>query len=169
LVDQHAAHERVVFERLMTSFQAGRIEIQQLLIPMVFDLTAEEVEGLVREREAIEKLGLSIERMGPESIAVQAIPTAVSESAVSEALQKLAHEIVSHGASLAWEKIVGDIFASMACHSVIRAGQSQSLEQMRSLLVQMDEYPLSSFCPHGRPVFIKRGFGEIEREFGRIV
>lgn len=169
LVDQHAAHERVVFERLMTSFQAGRIEIQQLLLPLVFDFTAEEVEALIQQREAIEKMGLSIERMGPESVAVQAIPTVVSESAVSEALQKLAHEIVTNGASLAWEKIVGDIFASMACHSVIRAGQSQSAEQMKSLLAQMDEYPLSSFCPHGRPVFIKRGFGEIEREFGRIV
>jgi DNA mismatch repair protein MutL len=169
LVDQHAAHERVVFERLMTSFQAGRIEVQNLLLPMVFDMGAEEVEALVGQKDAVEKMGLSLERMGPESVAVQAIPTVVSESAVSEALEKLAHEIVSNGSSLAWERVVGDIFASMACHSVIRAGQSQSTEQMKSLLVQMDDFPLSSFCPHGRPVFIKRSFGEIEREFGRIV
>jgi DNA mismatch repair protein MutL len=65
--------------------------------------------------------------------------------------------------------VVGEIFASMACHSVIRAGQSQSFEQMKSLLAQMDEHPLSSFCPHGRPVFVKRTFFDIEREFGRIV
>lgn len=169
MVDQHAAHERVVFERLMDSFRKGRIEVQNLLLPMVFDLSGEEVEALVAHQFSIEKMGLSLERMGPESIAVQAIPTMVSESSVSESLQKLAYEIIDHGDSLAWEKVVGEIFASMACHSVIRAGQSQSAEQMKSLLVQMDEFPLSSFCPHGRPVFVKRNFSEIEREFGRIV
>ena len=69
---------------------------------------------------------------------------------------------------MAWEKSVAEVFASMACHSVIRAGMSQSREEMQSLLKQMDLYPLSSFCPHGRPVFVKRKFNEIEREFGRI-
>ncbi len=169
MVDQHAAHERVVFERLMESFKAGNIEVQNLLLPMVFDFSAEEVEALVGLQESIAKMGLSIERMGPESIAVQAIPSMISETSVSEALQKLAYEILDQGDSLAFERIVGDIFASMACHSVIRAGQSQSPEQMKALLAQMDEYPLSSFCPHGRPVFVKRNFSEIEREFGRIV
>lgn len=169
LVDQHAAHERVVFERLMDSFRKGHIDVQNLLLPMVFDLSAEEVEALVAHQFTIAKMGLSIERMGPESVAVQSIPSMVSESSVSEALQKLAFEIMDHGDSLAWEKVVADIFASMACHSVIRAGQSQSVEQMKSLLQQMDDFPLSSFCPHGRPVFVKRTFPEVEREFGRIV
>lgn len=169
LVDQHAAHERVVFERLMEAFRSGRIEVQNLLLPMVFDLSAEEVEALAAHQFSIEKMGLSLERMGPESIAVQAIPTMVSESSVAEALQKLAYELIDHGDSLAWEKVVAEIFASMACHSVIRAGQSQSAEQMKSLLLQMDDFPLSSFCPHGRPVFVKRTFTDIEREFGRIV
>jgi DNA mismatch repair protein MutL len=169
MVDQHAAHERIVFERLMNSFRSGKIEVQNLLLPMTFDFSAEEVEALHYYRENIERMGLSIERMGPESIAVQAIPSIVKESAVSEALQKLAYEIIDNGDSLAWEKVVGEIFASMACHSVIRAGQSQSFEQMKSLLAQMDEHPLSSFCPHGRPVFVKRTFFDIEREFGRIV
>jgi len=65
--------------------------------------------------------------------------------------------------------MIGDIFASMACHSVVRAGQAMSVAEMQSLLGQMDQYPLSSFCPHGRPVFVKRKFSDIEREFGRIV
>jgi len=169
MVDQHAAHERVVFERLMEAFKAGKIEIQNLLLPMTFDFSAEEVEALVKQKAAIEKMGLSIEQMGPETVAVQSIPSMVSESSVSEALQKLAYELIENGESLAWEKIVGDIFASMACHSVIRAGQSQSNEQMKALLAQMDDYPLSSFCPHGRPVYVKRNFSDIEREFGRIV
>lgn len=169
LVDQHAAHERVVFERLLASYRAGRMDVQNLLLPMVFDFSAEEVEALHAHREAAATLGLSIERMGPESLAVQAIPSLISEGAVSGALRRLAFELVQNAGSLAVEKAVGEIFASMACHSVIRAGQSQSVEEMRSLLAQMDDFPLSSFCPHGRPVFIRRGFAEIEREFGRIV
>ncbi len=169
MVDQHAAHERVVFERLMEAFKNESIEVQNLLLPMVFDFSAEEVEALLKVKTSIDKMGLSIEQMGPESIAVQSIPSLVSESSVSEALQKLALELIENGDSFAFEKIVGDIFASMACHSVIRAGQSQSNEQMKALLAQMDDYPLSSFCPHGRPVYVKRGFAEIEREFGRIV
>lgn len=169
LIDQHAAHERVVFEKLMNSYKSGKIDIQNLLLPMVFDFSQEEVEALNGQREKIERLGLTLERMGPESIAVQAIPSVIGEGSVSEALRKMAVEIVEHGDSHSFEKSVGDIFASMACHSVVRAGQALSEEQMRSLLVQMDEYPLSSFCPHGRPVFIKRRFTEIEREFGRIV
>ncbi len=169
LVDQHAAHERVVFERLMQAFQNGRVEVQNLLLPMVFDFSAEEIEALLRMQDPISKMGLNIERMGPESLSVQAMPAMVSEGAISEGLQRLAYEVIEHGDSLAWEKIVAEIFSSMACHSVIRAGQSQSTEQMKSLLAQMDEFPLSSFCPHGRPVFVKRTFFEIEREFGRIV
>lgn len=169
MVDQHAAHERVVFERLMEAFKNENIEVQNLLLPMIFDFSAEEVEALLKVKASIDKMGLSIEQMGPESVAVQSIPSLVSESSVSEALQKLALELIENGDSLAFEKIVGDIFASMACHSVIRAGQSQSPEQMKALLAQMDDFPLSSFCPHGRPVYVKRDFSEIEREFGRIV
>ncbi len=169
LIDQHAAHERVVFEKLMNAYKHGKIDVQNLLLPMVFDFSQEEVEALHSQREKIERMGLSLERMGPESIAVQALPAVIGESSVSEALRKMAFELMEHGDSHALEKSVGDIFASMACHSVVRAGQPMSEEQMRSLLVQMDEYPLSSFCPHGRPVFIKRRFSEIEREFGRIV
>ncbi len=89
MVDQHAAHERVVFERLMEAFRAGKIEVQNLLLPMVFDFSAEEVEALLKFKSSIEKMGLSIEQMGPESIAVQSIPSLVSESSVSEGLQKL--------------------------------------------------------------------------------
>jgi DNA mismatch repair protein MutL len=169
LIDQHAAHERVVFEKLMNSYKLGRVDVQNLLLPMVFDFSQEEAEVLDQHRVSIERLGLTLERLGPESIAVQALPAVIGEGAVSEALRKMAFELMANGDSHSLEKAVGEIFASMACHSVVRAGQALSEEQMRSLLVQMDEYPLSSFCPHGRPVFIRRRFTEIEREFGRIV
>ena len=168
LVDQHAAHERVVFERLMASFRGGQVEVQNLLLPLTFDLSLEETEALEAAADDVAKTGLVIERAGPETIAVRALPAAVRENAVSGALQRLAHELNAQGGSLAWERAIGDVFASMACHSVVRAGQPQSEAQMRSLLAQMDEHPLSSFCPHGRPVFVRRAFREVERDFGRI-
>lgn len=169
LVDQHAAHERVVFERLMHTFQQGKMEVQNLLLPLVLDLPVSELEALLKMQPYLERLGVSLEQMGPESVAIQAIPTLAKDSAVLAAIRKLADDLGSDTGEAAFERMIGDIFASMACHSVVRAGQAMSIAEMQSLLGQMDQYPLSSFCPHGRPVFVKRKFSDIEREFGRIV
>lgn len=169
LVDQHAAHERVVFERLMETFRQGQMEVQNLLLPLVIDMPEAEVEALLNFKSKLETMGVSIDRMGPESVAVQAIPTLAKDAAVVSSIRKLAEDLSASSGERAFERMIGDIFASMACHSVVRAGQPMSLTEMQSLLVQMDQYPLSSFCPHGRPVFVKRPFTEIEREFGRIV
>ncbi len=170
LIDQHASHERVVFERLMASFRAGQMDIQNLLLPLVIDLPEADIQTLMREKNALEKIGLIVDRMGPQSLAVQAIPSLISENSVAEALKKAAYELGEHGGDgpAALERLIGDLFATMACHSVVRAGQPLSVEQMHQLLKQMDEFPLSSFCPHGRPVFTQKRFQEIEREFGRI-
>lgn len=169
LVDQHAAHERIVFERLMNQWKIGKFDSQNLLLPLAIDLPVHEMETLESSLPQLQTLGLSVEKMGPETLAVSAIPTFVSESGVVQSIKNLATELAQNGGSLAWERKVGDIFASMACHSVVRAGQNLSLDEMRSLLEQMDEFPLSTFCPHGRPVSVSWDFSELERKFGRIV
>lgn len=169
LVDQHAAHERVVFERLMSDFRKGRLEVQNLLLPLAFDLDDAEVDALMPRQEFLAKLGFSIERLGPSTVGFTTLPSLISESAVQQGIKKMAHELVTNDDDSALERVIGDIYASMACHSVVRAGQTLSVEQMSSLLAQMDDFPLSSFCPHGRPVYIQRRFSEIEREFGRIL
>ncbi|MGE4133633.1 MAG: DNA mismatch repair endonuclease MutL [Bdellovibrionales bacterium] len=169
LVDQHAAHERVVFERLMAGFKSGQVEVQNLLLPVVLDLNEAEVETLMQMAEGLRSIGLEVEPMGPESVAIRSQPALVTETAVVEGLRALVRkQFENHGGSLA-ETLVGDLLATMACHSVVRAGQALSSGQMVELLQQMDEFPLSSFCPHGRPVYVLRSFSEIEREFGRIV
>ncbi len=168
LIDQHAAHERVMFERLMQSFNQGRMDVQTMLLPLSIDLPESDVEVLLNEKDAFEKMGLTLERMGPQNIVVQTLPSLIQEGAVVEALKKAAQELTAFGGAGAVSRMVNDIFATMACHSVVRAGQVLSTEQMHQLLVQMDEFPLSSFCPHGRPVFTQRRFQDIEREFGRI-
>lgn len=169
LVDQHAAHERVAFEKLMKAYRDGSKETQVFLIPLIVDLTAEAVDALMSVQKDLHQIGLEVDAMGPTQIAVQSHPTWLKESGLVNGLKDLADEILNQGHGFVFENKMGDFFASMACHSVIRAGQALSFEEMQSLLQQMDEFPQSSFCPHGRPVSVSWTFGEIERDFGRIV
>jgi DNA mismatch repair protein MutL len=169
LVDQHAAHERVAFERLNEKWRGGEIEVQKKLIPLTVDLEDEEVEALLSQREDLQKFGVAIDQLGPNSIGVTEAPTLLSEKALIKAIHKIVEEVLRQGESFSLDKITKDLLATMACHSVVRAGQAMSREEMESLLKQMDEYPLSSFCPHGRPVFAEYSFSHLDREFGRIV
>lgn len=168
-VDQHAAHERVVFEKLMRSWRGGQIDIQEYLFPLAVDLSVEKVEALKLVFEEMKRLGVHLEELGPSTVGVKAAPNIIKENVFQATLEKVAHEVLEHGGSRGMEKVVADICATMACHSVVRAGQALSIEQMRNLLLEMDEFPLSSFCPHGRPVSVDYPFYKLEKDFGRIV
>ncbi len=167
-VDQHAAHERVVFETLMQSWKNKNFEIQDYLFPFVIDLTEDKVEALLFFQTQIKDLGIEIERLGPMSLGIKSAPSLIKDAALAQLFEKMSQELLEHGDSYAIEKKVGDLFASMACHSVVRAGQSLSHSQMHELLVSMDQFALSSFCPHGRPVSVETTFTELEKLFGRI-
>lgn len=169
LVDQHAAHERVAFEKLMKAWKEGGIEIQQMLLPITVDLEESEVEALLSVTEDLQKIGVSIEQEGPASIAISSLPSIIKEKGLVEALKKLAFEINDKGGSFTMETTIGDIFATMACHSVIRAGQALSHAEMAQLLRDMDEFPLSGYCPHGRSVSLDFSFAQLEKDFGRRV
>lgn len=169
LVDQHAAHERVAFEKLMATWRGGQIEVQQFLLPLTIDLSAYGSEKLLEQSQALEKLGLSIEANSTDEILVRAAPALLNEKAIYMAVEVLAQELSEQGDSFAMEKSVSEVCATMACHSVVRAGQSLSLEQAKSILEQMDEHAFSSFCPHGRPVSIEWSWGQLEKQFGRTV
>jgi DNA mismatch repair protein MutL len=169
MVDQHAAHERVAYEKLMKAWMSGQAETQPLLIPQTIELEPDGAEALLSIASELEKLGIQIDQIGPQSIALRAVPLTMKEKALVKALQELASEMVEKGGGFALEKKISDLCATMACHSVVRAGQALSMDQMRHLLKQMDEFPLSSFCPHGRPVSVDYPFAKLERDFGRIV
>lgn len=168
-VDQHAAHERVAFERLMQAWKGGRIDVQEFLFPLAVDLSPDRVEALEAHRDLFLRLGISIEALGPSTMGVKSAPLILKDGVLTEALEKMSQELLDQGGSHRIEKIIGDVCATMACHSVVRAGQSLSLEQMQNLLKEMDEFPLSSFCPHGRPVSVKYPLYQLEKDFGRIV
>ena len=176
LVDQHAAHERVAFEKLMKRWKQShasndfdaKMDVQDFLFPLAIDLSAEKIEALMTVQLEMKNIGIDFEMMGPQVIGVKSSPTFIKDSVYPFVLEKMSQELLDHGGSLRLEKIIGDIFATMACHSVVRAGQSLSVDEMKQLLVEMDQFPLSSFCPHGRPVSVEFGFHEIEKKFGRI-
>jgi len=172
LVDQHAAHERVAFEKLMRKWKTGSdggLDIQDYLFPLAIDLSVEKVEALMKCESDIKRMGIEIEMLGPSVLGIKSAPLFVKESALPKVFEKMANDLVEHGGSHVLEKSIIDIFATMACHSVVRAGQSLSEPEMQELLVAMDEFPLSSFCPHGRPVSVEYSFYDIEKQFGRLV
>jgi DNA mismatch repair protein MutL len=169
LVDQHAAHERVAYERLMRAWTGGQIDVQAMLIPLTVDLEPDSAEALMSIAGDLEKMGVAVDQIGPQSVALRSKPAMISDAAIARSLATLGRELAEKGGSFALEKKISDLCATMACHSVVRAGQALSVDQMKSLLQQMDEFPLSSFCPHGRPVSVDYPFHKLERDFGRIV
>lgn len=167
LVDQHAAHERVAFERLMSFYNSGNVQTQEFLFPLALDLSAVQVQAILEQTESLSRMGIKIDQLGPSTLGIVSAPLFMKEANLAPLFLKLANEIIEMGSSFQFEKKLIDICATMACHSVVRAGQALSLDQMKSLLQQMDEFPLSGFCPHGRPVSIKWTLPELEKEFGR--
>lgn len=171
-IDQHAAHERVAFERLMKAWKdksdSGSMETQSLLFPIVVELEPELVEAVLPSASDLQRIGLSIERLGPSALAVSSIPVILKSEVIGSSLKELAQALLERGGGHVFEERIGDVFARLACHSVVRAGHTLSHQEMRELLEQMDEFPLSSFCPHGRPVSVEYPFARLERDFGRM-
>ncbi|OQW46866.1 MAG: hypothetical protein A4S09_02865 [Proteobacteria bacterium SG_bin7] len=169
LIDQHAAHERIYFERLMRSFKSGAVDIQNYLLPLTLSVPAHQVENLLNLRSDFLKLGIDIDQGGVDSVVVRAAPAWISESALEKTILKTAEDLSEKGGSFALEKSLAAVCASLACHSAIRAGQTLSADEMQSLTSQMEEFAFSNYCPHGRPVSVEIPWAKLERDFGRIV
>ena len=168
-IDQHASHERILYERFFQSWKEGGVEVQSKLVPFPLDLEEGQMEALLGLDKELKKLGVQLEPLGPNSLAVSSSPLILKEKALQEGLLFLAKQRLDTGDSFAFERVVSDFCATLACHSAIRAGKSLNQEQMQELLIQMDEFPLSSFCPHGRPVFVEYPLSRLEKDFGRII
>ncbi|MCY4321944.1 MAG: DNA mismatch repair endonuclease MutL [Bdellovibrionaceae bacterium] len=168
-IDQHASHERIIYERMFQSWKKGNVEVQNQLVPFVLDLEEGQTSALLELNDDLKKLGVQLESLSPYSLTINSYPPIIKEKALQEGLLFLAKRRLETGDRFSFERVVSDLCATLACHSAIRAGKSLNLEQMRELLKQMDEYPLSSFCPHGRPVFVEYPISRLEKDFGRIV
>ena len=167
IVDQHAAHERLVLERMRAAREGGAVARQSLLIPDVVELDEPDCDRLEGAAGELGELGLEIERFGPGAMLVRAVPAALGKTDTARLLADLAGEIAELGGALSLTDKLDHVAATIACHGSVRAGRILSVAEMNALLREMEVTPRSGQCNHGRPTWVKLGHGEIEKLFGR--
>ncbi len=167
LVDQHAAHERLVYERLKRERAERGIATQPLLVPEVVDLDPVAIERLMGARELLHKSGLDIEPFGESAVIVREVPAPLAGGNIAGLVRDVADDLETLENSNAIEERVNHILATMACHHSVRAGRKLRPEEMNALLREMEVTPNASQCNHGRPTFIELKLADIERLFGR--
>jgi DNA mismatch repair protein MutL len=174
LVDQHAAHERVLYERLRAGWLEGGVERQALLLPEPVELPAAGLAALLEQSDLALALGFEVEGFGEATAVLRAVPSLLADRDPVGLLRSLAEELAeagSRGAELRAGTRLLDaadhLFATLACHSARRAGDVLELREQRALLDALDAIPWAPTCPHGRPVAVPLTLEEIERRFGR--
>ncbi|TIQ33384.1 MAG: DNA mismatch repair endonuclease MutL [Mesorhizobium sp.] len=167
IVDQHAAHERLVYEALKNALHSRAVPSQMLLLPEIVDLPEEDAERLAMHSETLAKFGLGLERFGPGAVAVRETPSMLGETNVQQLVRDLADEIADNDTVETLKERLDKIAATMACHGSVRSGRLLKAEEMNALLRQMEATPGSGTCNHGRPTYIELKLADIERLFGR--
>jgi DNA mismatch repair protein MutL len=167
IVDQHAAHERLVYEDMKRALGAGRVATQILLIPEIVELDAEEANRLCARQREFEELGLVLERFGEGAVAVREIPALLGDADIGALIRRLADEIAEFGEALALKENLEAVCGAMACRGSVRAGRRLTAEEMNALLRRMEATPHSGQCNHGRPTYVELKLADIERLFGR--
>ena len=168
LVDQHAAHERLVLERLKAAGAAEAVaRSQAMLIPEVVELDEPACDRLEDAADKLDGLGLSIERFGPGAMLVRSLPHALAGGDPHKLLQDIADDLAKHGESLLLGEKLDLVLATMACHGSVRAGRTLRVDEMNALLREMERTPRSGQCNHGRPTWVKLGMDDVEKLFGR--
>ncbi|TRC96685.1 DNA mismatch repair endonuclease MutL [Mesorhizobium sp. WSM4303] len=167
IVDQHAAHERLVYEALKNALHSRAVPSQMLLLPEIVDLPEEDAERLAMHSETLARFGLGVERFGPGAVAVRETPSMLGETNVQQLVRDLADEIADNDTVETLKERLDKIAATMACHGSVRSGRLLKPEEMNALLRQMEATPGSGTCNHGRPTYIELKLADIERLFGR--
>jgi DNA mismatch repair protein MutL len=167
IVDQHAAHERLVFERIRAALDGDGVARQILLIPEVVELDSGAAERLCAHGEELCALGLLVEPFGDGAVVVRETPALLGEVAVPGLIRDLADEIGGLGQGLALSERLETVCATMACHSSVRAGRRLSAQEMNALLREMEATPNAAQCGHGRPTLVHLERADIEKLFGR--
>ena len=167
IVDQHAAHERIVYERMKKSLFSNEVSAQALLIPEIVDFSEDECDRLMQFSEDFSKLGLSIERFGPGAIAVRETPAILGETDAAGLVRQLSDEIAEWDDASGLAQKLEAVASTMACHGSVRSGRRMQADEMNALLRQMEATPGSGQCNHGRPTYIELGLEEIEKLFSR--
>jgi len=167
IVDQHAAHERLVYERMKAQMAHGGVARQTLLLPEVVELDPAEADRLCARADELADLGLALEPFGPGAVLVRETPALLGEADVAALVRDIADDLAENGAPLALGERLAEVCSTMACHGSVRAGRRLTAPEMNALLREMEATPHSGQCNHGRPTYIELKLADIERLFGR--
>jgi DNA mismatch repair protein MutL len=167
IVDQHAAHERLVYERMKKALSNGGVARQPLLIPEVVDLDPAEVARIGARAPELAELGLVVEGFGPDAVVVREVPAMLGKLDVKGLIRDLADEIAETGNALSLKERLEEVSGTLACHMSVRAGRRLTGEEMNALLREMETTPHSGQCNHGRPTYVELKLADIEKLFGR--
>jgi DNA mismatch repair protein MutL len=168
IIDQHVAHERVLFERVMQRLASGRLESQRLLVPILIDLPAAAHQALVGRASELDRLGFEIEAFGDSTVRITAVPALLRTEDSSKALLALAEDLEGLDRGAQVQEALQRIAATTACHAAVKANYPLTFEKMAHILDELRATAYSTICPHGRPVMLRMTRREIEKNFERI-
>jgi DNA mismatch repair protein MutL len=168
IIDQHVAHERVLFEQVMERLTSGPLESQRLLTPMLIEMSPAQRQSLIPHAATLERFGLEIEEFGGDSVRLSAVPAVLDPSECEAAVRALAEDLEGLDRGSRVEDALRKIAATMACHAAVKANYPLTMEKMRYILEELRRTAYSSVCPHGRPVVLRITRREVEKNFQRI-
>ena len=167
IVNQHAAHERITYEKLKSDFKNRKVESQSLLIPEIIELSGNEHEVILEFSDTMKEVGFNVENFGNSAICVRSIPAIIGCENVKSLIEEILEELIEIGISDTIENRVNAIISRIACHGSVRAGRLLKADEMNELLRQIETTPFSAQCNHGRPTFVQLKLSDIEKLFGR--
>src|SRR5690554_6593296 len=167
LVDMHAAHERIVYERMKTQVHGGQLDAQPLLVPVSLSASAAEVATAEAERDAFARFGVELDVAGPETLLVRQMPALLSDADVEPLIRDMLGDLERYGRSDRLEAHVNELLATMACHGSVRANRQLTLAEMNALLRDMERTERSGQCNHGRPTWTEMSMKDLDRLFMR--
>jgi DNA mismatch repair protein MutL len=167
-IDQHALHERILFEQLQERMRSGRLETQRLLLPETIELPANQAALVLEQRDALAELGLEVEGFGGGTLRLNSYPALLDRRSPKEVLRAVVDYVLSKERVPSREQLLNDLLSLMACHAAVRAGDRLTPEAIQELLAQRELAQNSHHCPHGRPTSLRFTRRDLERQFKRV-
>jgi DNA mismatch repair protein MutL len=167
VVDMHAAHERIVYERMKQNAAAEKVISQPLLVPQVFSVSRSEGDLVEEQAQLLARLGIDVERLGPEQLRLRAVPALLRNADCERLLRDVLSDLAEHGGSNRVQEIQDEMLATMACHASVRANRQLSTAEMNALLRDIEHTERSGQCNHGRPTWKQLSLGQLDKLFLR--